>query len=225
MEANAPRVALFSIYRVFFWIGLLSFGGGLMPWIQREVVTVRGWLTDEQFFPGMALAQVLPGVNSTNIAIYVGQHVRGAAGAAVALAAMLTGPFCMVVLAAVSYKFVLGVPAIQVAAAGVAAAAIGMLLRTGVSAVQATGREPAALAVMVATFVAIGLLHFSLITVVLVITPISILLVVAAEQCRCVRTISSASSSSSRRCRLRRSAAPPPSTRRCSTRPSTCDNG
>ena len=33
MEANAPRVALFSIYRVFFWIGLLSFGGGLMPWI------------------------------------------------------------------------------------------------------------------------------------------------------------------------------------------------
>jgi chromate transporter len=176
MEANAPRVALFSIYRVFFWIGLLSFGGGLMPWIQREVVTVRGWLTDEQFFPGMALAQVLPGVNSTNIAIYVGQHVRGAAGAAVALAAMLTGPFCMVLLAAASYKFVLGVPAIQVAAAGVATAAIGMLLRTGISAAQATGREPLALAVMVATFVAIGLLHYSLIPVVAVMTPISILL-------------------------------------------------
>ena len=176
MQANAPRVTLFAIYRVFFWIGLLSFGGGLMPWIQREVVTVRGWLTDEQFFPGMALAQVLPGVNSTNIAIYVGQHVRGAAGAAVALAAMLTGPFCMVMLAAVSYTYVLGVPAIQAAAAGVATAAIGLLLRTGVSAVQATGRKPAALAVMVATFVAIGLLHFSLIIVVAIVTPISILL-------------------------------------------------
>jgi chromate transporter len=176
MEANAPRVPLLSIYRVFFWIGLLSFGGGLMPWIQREVVTVRGWLTDEQFFPGMALAQILPGVNSANIAIYVGQHVRGAAGAGVALVAMLTGPFCMVVLAAVSYKFVLGVPAIQVAAAGVAAAAIGMLLRTGVSAVQAIGRKPAALAVTVATFVAIGVLHFSLLIVVVVMAPISVLL-------------------------------------------------
>ncbi len=176
MEANAPRVALFSIYRVFFWIGLLSFGGGLVPWIQREVVTSRGWLTDEQFFPGMALGQVLPGVNSTNIAIYVGQHVRGAAGAGVALLAMLTGPFCMVLLAAVSYKFVLGVPAIQVAAAGVATAAIGMLLRTGISAVQAAGTKPATLVVIAATFAAVGLFHLSLVPVVLVITPISVLL-------------------------------------------------
>src|ERR1700742_3809477 len=112
MEAQAPRVALFSIYRCFFWIGLLSFGGGLMPWIQREVVIKRGWLTDEQFFPGVALAQVLPGVNSTNMAVYVGQHVRGAAGAAVAVVSVLTGPFCMVIVAALSYQFVLGVPAI-----------------------------------------------------------------------------------------------------------------
>jgi chromate transporter len=176
MEAKAPRVALFSIYFCFFWIGLLSFGGGLMPWIQREVVIKRGWLSDEQFFPGMALAQVLPGVNSTNIAIYVGQHVRGAAGAAMALAAMLTGPFCMMMLAAVSYKFVLGVPAIQAAAAGVATAAIGMLLRTGVLAVLATGKHPAGLVVTVATFIAIGILHFSLIAVVALVTPVSILL-------------------------------------------------
>lgn len=176
MEANAPRVPLLSIYRVFFWIGLLSFGGGLMAWIQREVVNVRGWLTDEQFFPGMTLAQVLPGVNSTNIAIYVGQHVRGAAGAAVAVIAMLTAPFGMVVLAAVSYRFVLGAPAIEAAAAGVAAAAIGMLLRTAILAVEAAGRKPASLAVISATFIAVGVLHFSLIPVVLVVTPVSVLL-------------------------------------------------
>jgi chromate transporter len=147
-----------------------------MPWIQREVVIQRGWLSDEQFFPGMALAQVLPGVNSTNIAIYVGQYVRGAVGAAVALVAMLTGPFCMMVVAALSYKFVLGQPAIQAAAAGVAAAAIGLLLRTGVLAVQVAGRRPAALGVIVVTFVAIGILRLPLFPVVLVVTPISILL-------------------------------------------------
>jgi chromate transporter len=176
MEPKAPRIGLFPIYRCFFWIGLLSFGGGLMPWIQREVVTQRGWLTNEQFFPGMALAQVLPGVNSTNIAIYVGQHVRGALGAAVALGAMLTGPFCMVIIAALSYKFVLGVPAIQAAAAGVATASIGMLVRTGILAVRATGKNPAGLAVLIATFIAIGLLHLSLILVVAIVTPVSILL-------------------------------------------------
>ena len=104
----------------------------------------------------------------------MGQHVRGAIGAITALGALLIGPFFMVLIAAVSYKVVLGVPAIQAAAAGVAAGAIGMLLRTGVSAVQAAGFRPAPVAIMVATFVLIGILHFSLVAVVLVMTPISI---------------------------------------------------
>ena len=29
-----------------------------MPWIQREV-TSRGWMTDKEFFPGMALVRVI----------------------------------------------------------------------------------------------------------------------------------------------------------------------
>ena len=176
MEASAPRVSLSSIYSCFFWIGLLSFGGGLMPWIQRETVVKRGWLTDEQFFPGMALAQVLPGVNSTNIAIYIGQYLRGTVGAAVALAAVLTGPLCMVAVAGLSYQYVLGVPAIAAAAAGVATAAIGVLLCTCLWAIRATGKKPSGLAVMVATFIAVGILHLSLVLVVLVVTPISVLL-------------------------------------------------
>ncbi len=175
MEAKAARVPLLDIFRCFFWIGLFSFGGGLMPWIQREV-TSRGWMTDKEFFPGMALAQVLPGVNSTNISVYVGQHLRGAAGAAVALGAMLAAPFILVLVAAVSYKIVLGVPAIQAAMAGVAAAAIGMLLKTAMSSVQAVPRAVAPISVMIATFVAIAVFHFSLVTVVLVATPISVLL-------------------------------------------------
>ena len=174
MEAKAARVSLPEIFRTFFWIGLFSFGGGLLPWIQHQVVNERKWMTDEEFFPAVALSQVLPGVNSTNVSVYVGQHVRGAIGAITALGALLIGPFFMVLIAAVSYKVVLGVPALQAAAAGVAAGAIGMLLRTGVSAVQAAGFRPAPVAIMVATFVLIGILHFSLVAVVLVMTPISI---------------------------------------------------
>jgi chromate transporter len=175
MEAKAPRVSLVAIYRCFFWIGLFSFGGGLLPWIQREVVDTRKWMTDEEFFPAVALSQVLPGVNSTNVSIYVGQHLRGAMGAATALGAMLTGPFFMVLLAAASYKIVLGVPAIQAATAGVAAAAIGMLLKTAMSAVQAASKSLPPILIMVATFVAIEFFKFSLVTTVLLMTPISVL--------------------------------------------------
>jgi hypothetical protein len=51
-----------------------------------------------------------------------------------------------------------------------------MLLRTGLLAIQEIGFRFAPLLVTVAVFVAVGLFHFSLITVVLVATPISILL-------------------------------------------------
>ena len=69
MEAKAARVSLPEIFRTFFWIGLFSFGGGLLPWIQHQVVNERKWMTDEEFFPAVALSQVLPGVNSTTVSV------------------------------------------------------------------------------------------------------------------------------------------------------------
>src|SRR5690242_11303725 len=70
----AQPVSLWSLYRMFFLVGLFSFGGGLTAWFHREIVLVRGWMTDEEFFSGYSLSQVLPGVNSTNMAVYIGQH-------------------------------------------------------------------------------------------------------------------------------------------------------
>jgi chromate transporter len=97
-----PAVSLLALYKLFFGVGLFSFGGGLTAWFHREVVLVRGWMTNDEFFSGYSLAQLLPGVNSTNMAVYIGQHVRGAAGSAVALAGLLSGPFFIVIAAAVA---------------------------------------------------------------------------------------------------------------------------
>ena len=51
-----------------------------------------------------------------------------------------------------------------------------MLLRTAIVAVQAAGRAFAPVSIMVATFVAIAYFKFSLVTTVLVMTPISVFL-------------------------------------------------
>lgn len=171
----AEPVGYLALYRVFFWIGLFSFGGGLLPWIQREIVTVRGWMTNEDFLPGVAMSQILPGVNSTNLAVYVGQRLRGVSGAVVAVLGMLTGPFLVMLVTASFYKEVLGVPALHAAMAGAAAGAIGMLLRMGISAVQTASRGVAPIVVMFCVFVAVGVFKWPLIQVVLVATPLSIL--------------------------------------------------
>jgi chromate transporter len=70
MQKPAPSVSLLALYKLFFGVGLFSFGGGLTAWFHREVVLVRGWMTNDEFFSGYSLAQLLPGVNSTNMAVY-----------------------------------------------------------------------------------------------------------------------------------------------------------
>lgn len=169
-----PPVPLAALYRVFFWIGVFSFGGGLTPWMHREVVESRGWMSADEFLSGLAVAQVLPGVNSTNLAIFIGQRLRGAAGAVTALLAMLTAPFCFVVLAAMSYEALLSVPAVQVALVGMAAAALGMLLRMGVVSGRASMRNAPAALVAIATFLSIGVLRWPILPVLAVIVPFSV---------------------------------------------------
>jgi chromate transporter len=169
-----PTVSLWSLYRLFFMVGMFSFGGGLTAWFHREVVLVRQWMTDEEFFSGYALAQVLPGVNSTNMAVYIGQHVRGAIGAIVAITALLTGPFFVVIAAGAAYHRLIELPGFSAAMAGIATVAVGMIFRMGMTSAQASWRHWPSVLVMVATFVAVGILRWPLLPVVLVLAPISI---------------------------------------------------
>jgi chromate transporter len=170
----AQPVSLWSLYRMFFVVGLFSFGGGLTAWFHREIVLVRGWMTDEEFFSGYSLSQVLPGVNSTNMAVYIGQHVRGAIGAIVALAALLTGPFVIVIAAAVAYHRLIEIPGFAAGMAGIATAAVGMIFRLGFTSAKGSLRHLPSVIVLVVTFVAVGVLQWPLIPVVLALAPISI---------------------------------------------------
>ena len=174
LAGQGKRVPLFTLYRVFFSIGVFSFGGGLTPWMYREAVELRGWMTKERFLSGLAASQILPGVNSTNMAIFIGQQLRGALGAATTLAGMLTAPFAFVIAAAVTYETLLSVPAIAVALVGIAAAATGMLLRMAITTARAGLRNIASSIAMLATFVAVGVLQWPVLPVLAVIVPLSV---------------------------------------------------
>jgi chromate transporter len=178
--ANVPQVKpahhvpLGALYNTFFWMGLFSFGGGLSAWTHREIVQMRGWMTDEEFFSGYGLGQILPGVNSTNLAVYIGQHLRGPVGALVALGGLLTGPFVVVLAAAVTYAQLNEIPGFQVAMQGIAAAAIGLLVRMAVSATKNSARGIVPVIVMLATFAAVGIFQLPLLLVAVVVAPISV---------------------------------------------------
>ena len=171
-----PDVGLAAIFLVFLRIGLLSFGGGLSGWIYQEVVERRAWLTAEDFLSGLALAQVLPGINVTNLAIYIGQRLAGIPGAASGLVGLLLGPFFVVIAAATVYDRIAGIAWLHDFLDGMAAAAIGLFLSVGLKAAQREARRPASVFVLLATFLAVGVLRWPLVPVVLCLVPLSVAL-------------------------------------------------
>lgn len=175
MNAPVQRVSAPALFSVFFRIGLFSFGGGLSGWVYREVVVQRGWLTEDEFLSGMAVSQILPGANIANLGIYIGQKLIGPAGCAAALSGLFSGPFFAVIGLASVYHVVSTLPFADAALDGVAAAAIGLLLTVIAKSAQRAARHLASLAAFIATFVAVGLLHWPLLAVVAVVGALSVL--------------------------------------------------
>ena len=182
MDTAAPvksdaLVPLSALFAVFLKMGMASFGGGLSGWMHREIVLQRGWIDDRAFLTGVALGQVMPGPNSVNLAIFIGQRLRGAPGVVVAFFGMLTPPFVFILLLAALYTRLGGAahPGVHFVLSGIAAAGIGLTAVLGIRGARRIERASHAL-VAFATFIAVGVLHWPTIPVVLVVVPISILL-------------------------------------------------
>jgi chromate transporter len=159
------RISLPSIFVMFLRLGLLSFGGGLTGWMHREVVVRKSWLSDDVFLTGLALAQILPGTNVTNLAVYIGQHLRGPVGAATALLGLVSGPFLAVIAFASVYGRIAMIPWVYAALEGLAAAAVGLLIMMAVRSVRHSAHDLASVLVILGTFAGISLFELPLVPV------------------------------------------------------------
>ena len=89
-----------ELIAVFGTLGIIGFGGpaahvGLM---RREVVERRRWLTDQQMLDRVGITSLIPGPNSTELAMLVGRARAGGMGLVVAGAAFIV-PAATIVLA------------------------------------------------------------------------------------------------------------------------------
>ncbi|MDD4224150.1 MAG: chromate transporter [Candidatus Cloacimonetes bacterium] len=91
-----------SIFWTFFKIGAFTIGGGyaMIPYIHREVVEKREWISDEDFLDGLAAAQSCPGPIAINISVYVGLHLRGRLGMAAAVLGTVLPSTLIIILVA-----------------------------------------------------------------------------------------------------------------------------
>ncbi|TGE17366.1 chromate efflux transporter [Hymenobacter elongatus] len=81
-----PPTSLSELALLFLRLGSTAFGGPAahVALMEEEVVRRRGWLTQQQFLDLLSAANLIPGPNSTELAIHIGYERRGWAGLLVA---------------------------------------------------------------------------------------------------------------------------------------------
>ncbi len=175
---NSPnatsRPSLGKIFRGFFMIGITSFGGGLVAYLRDVVVDREQWLDAKEFMAALEIGQTLPGLNSTNLAVIVGRKLRGPGGAAAAaLGLILPGAVILSILGLLYVRFHNN-PDVAAALAGVAAAAVGLLLQVTLKIGGRQFLNIRDLCFILATFLMVGVFHVSLPATLFILAPIGV---------------------------------------------------
>jgi chromate transporter len=170
--AQAPPTRL-ELLAGFLKIGLLGFGG-VGPVARHIIVHERGWLDDADYARTTGICQVLPGANTVNAAVIIGDRYGGALGALVSLVGLMGAPVVIAAGLALAYAAWGELPAVQSMLQAIAAAAAGLVLGTGVKLAWASPRRLATLVAIAGAVVGVALLLQPLVLVVAVVGPIAV---------------------------------------------------
>jgi chromate transporter len=142
-DANGP---VWDLLVFFLKLSLVAVGGAnaAVPEMHREVVELRGWMSDATFSQGYALASAAPGPNVLFVAV-IGWHVAGWQGLVASLFGFLGPTFILAWAVAMLTQRLAGDPRLAALRAGLVPVAIGLIvatgLVTGVAAARGTGVE------------------------------------------------------------------------------------
>lgn len=175
-DPSAPlrrNISKADLFFGFLKIGLLGFGG-VAPWARHIIVEERRWLSDREFAEILGIGQVLPGPNTINAAVIIGDRNQGVVGVLLCLLGQMAMPLVIVAALAVVYERVASIPEVGAALMGAAAASAGLVLGAALKMIRNIRPTPFSYAIGAAGFVAVALLRWPLVAVVLVLVPTAI---------------------------------------------------
>jgi chromate transporter len=163
-----------ELARLFLFIGLTSFGGGISAYIRRLVVTQKRWLTDEEFLPGLGLVQLLPGANVAGLAVYIGNHLKGPLGSAVALLCLFVPPFVTTCALGFLYFHAGRTADASAILMGVTAAACGLMASMVFESGQKAIKGAFDVVLILLTFALVRVAHLHVPFVILIVAPLAL---------------------------------------------------
>lgn len=172
--AAGAAVSIWDIFLEFLIIGATSFGG-VVPYLRGALVSKRNWLDDKQFVEMLSISQSLPGLNATNMAILVGEKLRGIMGSLAAIVGICLPGGALMYAVGIFYRQHGDHAWTTAGLKGVAAAAVGLILSTVVQLSKKSLAGKFDFIFMALTVIAVNRLHQSVPRTLIVIGALAIL--------------------------------------------------
>lgn len=119
-----------QLFRAFFRVGILTFGGGyaMLPILRREVVETHPWCTDEELADYYAVGQCTPGIIAVNTATFVGYRLAGIPGGIFATFSLTLPSFVIILVIASVLRNFAEYPVVINAFAGIRVAVVALIV-------------------------------------------------------------------------------------------------
>lgn len=129
-NTSNKKPAWYTMFFSFFYIGLVTIGGGLamLPIMEEEFVNKRKFLSKEEIIDVFALAQSIPGVIAINTSLLTGFKVAGIFGGIMAGIGVMTPSFIIILIIAPIFEKFQNTIYVNKAFLGIKGAIAGLIL-------------------------------------------------------------------------------------------------
>ena len=154
---------LWDLFRAFFTIGAMTFGGGyaMLPMLEREIVQKHKWATQEEILNYFAIGQCTPGVIAVNTATFVGYKTKKEIGGIVATLGVIAPSILIITVIAMVLQNFMDIVWVQHAFAGIRVAVVALITASVVKLFKSNVKKSWHIALAVIAFIVVALLKLS----------------------------------------------------------------
>ncbi|WP_288684912.1 chromate transporter [uncultured Brachyspira sp.] len=164
-EEKPNKISTLTMFVSFFYIGLVTIGGGLamLPIMQEEFVDKRKFLTKAEIVDVFALAQSIPGVIAVNTSLLTGFKIAGIFGGIMAGIGVMMPSFIIILIIAPIFERVQSLEYVNKAFLGIKGAIAALILLSAYDMGKSVLKNKFTALLFILSFILVVFLNFNVI--------------------------------------------------------------
>lgn len=164
-EEKPNKISALTMFISFFYIGLVTIGGGLamLPIMEEEFVDKRKFLTKAEIVDVFALAQSIPGVIAVNTSLLTGFKIAGIFGGIMAGIGVMMPSFIIILIIAPIFERVQSLEYVNKAFLGIKGAIAALILLSAYDMGKSVLKNKFTALLFILSFILVVFLNFNVI--------------------------------------------------------------